>query len=171
MKDRELDKRGFTIIELMIVIVIMGVLSGLLSLIYKEYKKKSYSSISVAQASDMKKAVEAVMTDSVNSDLFDVEREVSFTLDGTATCTAGCTGLDLANIFPGYKHQPGTDIRISIHVGGGYEILSGHCRSVNDDETQYDGWVLTDAASAIATQFPVSGDLGDCTQILAGGIS
>jgi prepilin-type N-terminal cleavage/methylation domain-containing protein len=171
MKDRNQKNKGFTIIELMIVIVIMGVLSGLISLIYKEYKKKSYSSISVAQASDMKKAVEAVMTDSVNSDLFDVEREISYTLEGVATCTEGCAGVDLANIFPGYKHQPGTDIRISIHIGGGYEIVAGHCRSVNDDETQYEGWVLTDAASVVATQFPVADNLSDCTQILSGGIS
>jgi prepilin-type N-terminal cleavage/methylation domain-containing protein len=160
------SERGFTLIELLIGMGIVSVLAGLLSLIYQDYREKAYRSIAIAQAHDLKKALIAALSDTADSNLFDVDRVLRVALDGTVTCTSGCAGIDVNTIFPGYTHDAGSDLRVNMYTDSTFTIYSGHCQALNENGTRYLGWLLTNDEPVQPNEFAVGPDIANCKALV-----
>ena len=78
LKEKKLNNKGFSLVELIIVIAIMAVLIGVLAPQYLKYVEKSRQSADLDNYSAMISAVEAWAADPANT-----------WVDGTIKCTAG----------------------------------------------------------------------------------
>lgn len=65
---KELNNKGFSLVELIIVIAIMAVLMGVLAPQYLKYVKQSKISTDITNAEEIANAVNIAIADSVNSD-------------------------------------------------------------------------------------------------------
>lgn len=65
---KELNNKGFSLVELIIVIAIMAVLMGVLAPQYLKYVKQSKISTDITNAESLANAVNIAISDSVNSD-------------------------------------------------------------------------------------------------------
>ena len=162
------SEKGFSILEVGVVLAIVGILSGIVALIYKEYKFKSYSTQALQIGTDLRKSIEAQNADRSSGTFFEEDREFKIEADGLRTCSLGCSGLDLSTLFPGFSHNKGTHLEVTISQGGDYEILSGHCYVVSEDQSEYLGWRISSDGSVVPRNFPAGSEVAQCKDILAG---
>ena len=87
LKDRKKDNKGFTLVELVIVIAILAILVGLLAPQYTKYVEKSRKSADVNNMDELIKAVEVYEIDNASKTAIS-EKEVTITMSKTAETTA-----------------------------------------------------------------------------------
>lgn len=91
LKDRKKDNKGFTLVELVIVVAILAILVGILAPQYTKYVEKSRKSADVANMDEIVKAVQ----------VYEVDRE-------TSKDTADINGLTIALTSTGVTCQNNT---------------------------------------------------------------
>ena len=91
LKDRKKDNKGFTLVELVIVIAILAILVGLLAPQYTKYVEKSRKSADVNNMDELIKAVEVYEIDNASKTAIS-EKEVTITMSKTAETTARTSG-------------------------------------------------------------------------------
>ena len=91
LKDRKKDNKGFTLVELVIVIAILAILVGLLAPQYTKYVEKSRKSADVNNMDELIKAVEVYEIDNASKTAIS-EKEVTITMSKTAETTALTSG-------------------------------------------------------------------------------
>ena len=90
LRERKKDNKGFTLVELVIVIAILAILVGLLAPQYTKYVEKSRKSADVNNMDELIKAVEVYEIDHA-SKTTGAEQKVTITLTKTAAPTAVTT--------------------------------------------------------------------------------
>lgn len=91
LKDRKKDNKGFTLVELVIVIAILAILVGLLAPQYTKYVEKSRKSADVNNMDELIKAVEVYEIDNASKTAIS-EKEVTINMSKTAETTALTSG-------------------------------------------------------------------------------
>lgn len=89
LKEKKKDNKGFTLVELVIVIAILAILVGLLAPQYTKYVEKSRQSADVDNLEEMVKAVQVYVVDE--------RTETSATAEQTATITLGSEGVTIVD--------------------------------------------------------------------------
>lgn len=93
LRERKKDNKGFTLVELVIVIAILAILVGLLAPQYTKYVEKSRKSADVNNMDELIKAVEVYEIDHA-SKTTGVEQKVTITFTKTTAPTAKITTGD-----------------------------------------------------------------------------
>ena len=93
LRERKKDTKGFTLVELVIVIAILAILVGLLAPQYTKYVEKSRKSADVNNMDELIKAVEVYEIDHASKTTGTV-RNVTITLSKTGAPTAKTTTGD-----------------------------------------------------------------------------
>ena len=101
MKKIRKSNKGFTLVELIIVIAIIAVLSVVIAPQYIKYVEKSRLSVDDSVAAEVLHNVEVLAVDAAVYDKIANNDTVSFTDGGKVTCT-DCTELqtELQKVFP-----------------------------------------------------------------------
>lgn len=89
LKDRKKDNKGFTLVELVILVAILAILVGLLAPQYTKYVEKSRQSADVDNLEEMVKAVQVYVVDE--------RTEASGTTTLTATITLTKDGVTIVD--------------------------------------------------------------------------
>ena len=91
LKERKKDNKGFTLVELVIVIAILAILFGILAPQYTKYVEKSRKASDVANMDEMIKAVQVYAVDHALAAAGTKEDKVEITMSntGNATITKG----------------------------------------------------------------------------------
>lgn len=85
LKDRKKDNKGFTLVELVIVVAILAILVGILAPQYTKYVEKSRKSADAANMDEMVRAVEIYAADGENTPI-----------SGSAVITIGNSSTSVA---------------------------------------------------------------------------
>jgi type IV pilus assembly protein PilA len=98
---KKLDNKGFTLVELIIVIAIIAVLAAVLAPQYIKYVEKSKVSVDENTVSEVKHNIEVLVADTdIYSDVANGDTVV--VSDGATVACAGCAKLqeELLKVFP-----------------------------------------------------------------------
>lgn len=89
LKDRKKkDNKGFTLVELVIVVAILAILVGILAPQYTKYVEKSRQSADAANMDEMVKAVEIYAADGINIPIAG-DAVITISSDGTSVAAKG----------------------------------------------------------------------------------
>lgn len=91
LRERKKDNKGFTLVELVIVIAILAILVGLLAPQYTKYVEKSKKSADVNNMDELIKAVEVYVIDNATKDKMKAQSEVVLSLDASGVKVGGNT--------------------------------------------------------------------------------
>lgn len=100
LKEKKKDNKGFTLVELVIVIAILAILVGLLAPQYTKYVEKSRKS---ADATNMDELVKAVQVYAVDKAVVKKTDAVTVTIQLTKTGVKGASGAALTENDIAYK--------------------------------------------------------------------
>ena len=100
LKEKKKDNKGFTLVELVIVITILAILVGLLAPQYTKYVEKSRKS---ADATNMDELVKAVQVYAVDNAVVKKTDAVTVTIQLTKTGVKGASGAALTGNDIAYK--------------------------------------------------------------------
>lgn len=98
LRERKKDNKGFTLVELVIVIAILAILVGILAPQYTKYVEKSRKS---ADASNMDEMVKAVQVYAVDNAIVRENTDVTVTIQLTKDGVKGATTGEGENATPG----------------------------------------------------------------------
>ena len=96
LRERKKDNKGFTLVELVIVIAILAILVGLLAPQYTKYIEKSKKSADVNNMDELIKAVEVYVIDSATKDALTKQDAIRLSIDKDGVKVGGTkptTGL------------------------------------------------------------------------------
>ena len=99
------DNKGFTLVELVIVIAILAILVGILAPQYTKYVEKSKKSVDVNNMEELVKAVEVYVIDTATKDSLTAENGVVLKLDKDGVTVGGKTpsGTDNKLFFDAFN--------------------------------------------------------------------
>lgn len=99
------DNKGFTLVELVIVIAILAILVGILAPQYTKYVEKSKKSVDVNNMEELVKAVEVYLIDTATKDSLTAENGVVLKLDKDGVTVGGKTpsGTDNKLFFDAFN--------------------------------------------------------------------
>ena len=89
--NKKKNNKGFTLVELVIVIAILAILVGLLAPQYTKYVEKSKKSADVNNMDELIKAVEVYVIDNATKDKMKAQSEVVLSLDASGVKVGGNT--------------------------------------------------------------------------------
>ena len=92
--NKKKNNKGFTLVELVIVIAILAILVGLLAPQYTKYVEKSKKSADVNNMDELVKAVEVYVIDNATKDKMTAQNAVTLSLDKDGVKVAGATPAD-----------------------------------------------------------------------------
>ena len=99
LKDRKKDNKGFTLVELVIVVAILAILVGILAPQYTKYVEKSRKSADAANMDEMVRAVEIYAADGENTPIEGdavIKIGTSTTVSAKPAGQSGSTGKGIA---------------------------------------------------------------------------
>ncbi len=105
------NSKGFTLIEVLIVIGIIGVLAAIAIPRFTEYKQRSYDSLAKSDLQNIFKVCKAYWADSL----------------GTANCTLAVA----TSVTYGYEQSPNVNLTLTNTTEQGFDITASHTASSN----------------------------------------
>lgn len=96
--EKKMNNKGFSLVELIIVIAIMAVLIGVLAPQYLKYVKKSKISTDITNAEEIATAVNAAVSDGA----------LSLPASGASTTFTDAASIENISAFPDSKLNPGS---------------------------------------------------------------
>lgn len=105
-RDKKKNNKGFTLVELVVVVAILAILVGLLAPQYTKYVERSRKAADVANLDSLVKAVEVAVADNVYSDLVPAtgSKDVVIVINknGTAITYGGANNATLTKALEEY---------------------------------------------------------------------
>ena len=118
LKEKKLDNKGFSLVELIIVIAIMAVLIGVLAPQYLKYVEKSRQSADLDTIDSMVNAVTIYSADPANSIVSDHLKCASGTVSADPQVRAALTDAGVASTLPKMKSKAYQDWDIEFSETG-----------------------------------------------------
>lgn len=98
MKERKMNNKGFSLVELIIVIAIMAILIVVLAPQYLKYVERSRNSTDLQNATELKTAVETYVADPESTQTMPSGKKLTITMSSTGGSVGGDTeGQAVAN--------------------------------------------------------------------------
>lgn len=125
--EKKMNNKGFSLVELIVVIAIMAVLVGVLAPQFIKYVEKSRESTDIQNADSVKTVVESYYSDKEG-----VSKNVVITIDGTATSTndtdsdSGLSDAGVQNNKLKSSKWDNSRIRMEYNTSTGQWTLSGN---------------------------------------------
>ena len=121
------NQKGFTLVELMVVIAIIGIITAIAIPYYNNYKRTACDQAAISDLYNVKAAVQKYLTDA--------------TLKGTAVATdvAGAVTAVLADTTGQYGY-PGPTQKCGVTITGSGSVVTAKASAGTDQGTK--GWTL-----------------------------
>lgn len=157
------QNKAFTFIELLVTITTVLVLSGIALATFNEYKISAYQTTALMACKTAQTAIEAGRIETDDATLFGDNRSVQISPNGTYSCAAGCSEITQQSLIPNYAHTSGINVQISLIKDTTiYTIQCGSCNALTEDNSQYNGWLITNIGQPTKTTFSVGSEAGEC---------
>ena len=115
-------EKGFTLVEIMVVVLIIGILVGIAVPVYRNISASSYEEVDAANIRNIESAITAYMADVVTSGTY---AQLRMSNTGVIEGVTVKTGAP-ANLVPGYlkemPKQPGNNTRSYVKAANGQVV-------------------------------------------------
>ena len=168
---------GFAFIELLVTFLVVSALAGVSIAVYAQYQERAFSSIALQQGLQLRTGFEAGLAgqSALGANIFNDNLVFSYDIDAELSCT-GCDTIIPAipvpaTVFPGFVAQRGLRIFMNTFSNQTYQIYSGHCRFTTADNSNYEGWLVSDQSASVRIAFATAGQAAEveqCQDVIAG---
>lgn len=161
---RSNQNSGFTLVELMVSVSIVGILSGFSIMLTREYRGRAHDAETIRQIRDAQTALEASIADNAGGDNVSQHYRVLFGPSGLilSQIQSG-PAVPISEILPGFVHAPGIFMSLDIQGNAISDLFAYNCRGTtydNDDNKVLRGFFGTLGSDVVLIDEDTAESLG-----------